>query len=166
MGAAICDASPLIFLAKLDLLELIDEVLGKRIVILRCIADEVCRGSVDEGEIVRLRHFFEDTDITEFSEADYPSQSLSESDRCVLNWAIQHRPDFLVADERLLRRIAREEGIATVGTFGILIETARRNLRTVAEVRASVDDLVSVHGCRISVALYRKIMAELEEIGR
>lgn len=57
MTTILCDASPLIFLAKLDSLDLISQVLGGEVVILRCVADEVCSDSAGEVESLRLRKF-------------------------------------------------------------------------------------------------------------
>jgi hypothetical protein len=41
MMTVVCDASPLIFLAKLDRLGLICGLLGKDAVVLQCVVDEV-----------------------------------------------------------------------------------------------------------------------------
>jgi len=163
MRPLLCDSSPLIFLAKLDALDLIAGVLDGELVVLQCVADEVCADSAGEVERIRLRKLLVRAQVVDFSEADYPSRSLSENDRRVLKWAIQHRPHRLIADERLLRRIAKEEGIHTIGTFGILVAAARDGLRPADEIRAMVKDLVGVHGCRISVALYQRVMGALIE---
>ena len=163
MKTILCDASPLIFLAKLDELSLIAEVLEGEIVILQSIVDEVCCDSAGEIELLRLRRFLNSITVVEFSDSDYPSQSLSENDRSVLNWSIRNRVDWLVADERLLRRIAKEEKIEVIGIFGILIAAARKELRTTAQVRSMIDELVGKHGCRISVSLYQSLIEALNE---
>lgn len=163
MKIVLCDASPLIFLAKLDALDLISEIFCGEVVILKCVAEEVCSKSAGDVERIRLHRLLETAAVIAFEESDYPSRSLSENDRRVLNWAIQNRPDRLVADERLLRRIAREEGIATIGTFGILVAAAKKGIRSREVVRKMVDDLVGKHGCRVSVALYQRVISELEK---
>ncbi|MDF1812383.1 MAG: DUF3368 domain-containing protein [Verrucomicrobiales bacterium] len=162
MKTILCDASPLIFLAKIDQLELIFEVLEGEVSVLQVIVDEICSESANEIELMRLRAFLKSVEIVDFSDSEYPSETLSKNDRSVLNFAIRNQVDWLVADERLLRRIAIENKIAVIGTFGILIGAVRKNLRTADEVQTMVDDLVGKHGCRISIALYQQIIKALE----
>lgn len=164
MITMICDASPLIFLAKIDQLHLIPEVLKGEVVILKVIADEVSFACPDDLERKRLEHFFNRCQITDFIDSSYPSRSLSKNDRSVLNWAIQNKPDWMVADERLLRRLAISEGIEVIGVFGLLIASAKREIHTTKRVRSLVDELISRHNCHISVTLYQRIIEALDQI--
>ena len=111
MKVVVCDASPLVFLAKLDRLSLIPSVLGGSVFVLKCIADEVLSDSAGPQERARLDEFLERVQIVDFEVSRPPSRSLSRSDQAVLVWAIDNRADWLVADERMLRRIAVAEGI-------------------------------------------------------
>jgi hypothetical protein len=58
MKTVLCDASPLIFLAKLDRLALIKDVLGGNICVLRLVVDEVCRSDAPPVELSRLIRFW------------------------------------------------------------------------------------------------------------
>jgi predicted nucleic acid-binding protein len=158
----ICDASPLILLAKINQLDLIHKVLDGEILVLQCIVDEVCSDSAGEVESIRLNRFLETVKIVDFVDSDYPSKSLSTNDRSVLNWSIQNRPEWLVADERLLRRIAREENLKVIGTLGILVAAHQKGLLAKEETKQAVDELVSVHKLRISVTLYQKVIQVLD----
>ena len=162
MKIIVCDASPLIFLAKLNRLDLIREILGGDVFVLRCVVDEVCSDRTGPLETMRLASFFEHARIIDFTSPAYPSSALSASDRSTLAWATANHADWLVADERLLRRIATEEGISVVGFLGLLVEGARRGILSTTEAKTAVDDVVSRHGCRISVALYQQIIARLD----
>ncbi|MEO0413910.1 MAG: hypothetical protein AAF226_03030 [Verrucomicrobiota bacterium] len=162
MKCVICDASPLIFLAKLNELDLVAEVLKCEIIVLQSTVDEILIDRVPEIERIRLEKFLQRVTISNFKEIDYPSKSLSKSDRAVLNWAIQNQPDWLIADERLLRRIAQEEGLRVIGFIGVLFAATQQNIRTKAEVRALINDAVGIHSCHISVELYQRLMAELD----
>jgi predicted nucleic acid-binding protein len=164
MKIIVCDASPLVFLAKLNRLDLIPEILGDDIFVLRCVVDEVCSDRAGPLETVRLASFFEEARIIDFHSPECPSSALSRSDWSTLKWASENHADWLVADERLLRQVAIEEGIQVVGFLGLLMEGARRDLLSPAEARSAVDDAVSRHGCRISVALYQRVIAVLEEL--
>jgi predicted nucleic acid-binding protein len=161
MTVVICDASPLVFLAKLDRLSLISAVLGGDIFVLRCIVDEVLPEGAGPQERARLEEFFEQVQIVDFEAARPPSRSLSRSDQSVLVWAIEHRADWLVADERMLRRIAVAEKIRVVGFLGLVIAAAQRGILSQAQARPAIADAVSKHGCRISIDLYQRLLAEL-----
>ena len=161
MKVIVCDASPLIFLAKLNRLHLISDVLQGRVSVLKCVVDEVSSENAGVTETKRLGAFLDSVEIVDFQAPEWSSKALSQSDQSTLTWAIEHRADWLVADERLLRRVAREEGISTVGFLGILVEAARQELLLPTEAKEAIDESISRHGCRISVDLYRRILSEL-----
>jgi predicted nucleic acid-binding protein len=158
----VCDASPLIFLAKLNRLDLILPLLGPDVVVLQCVAAEVAEPEkAGEIELRRLNAFLKSVRVVDFSESAYPSSRLSASDRQTLTYAVQQRARWLLADERLMRRIATEEGLATIGTLGLLAAAAKNGLVTAKEALADIDSAVSRHGFRISVALYQRFRAEV-----
>lgn len=159
----VSDASPLIILAKLDRLHLLGSLFDAEITVLRCVVDEVLGERAGILERQRLEAFFESSArIIEFTGSDLDSKALSASDQSTLTYCEQNDADWLVADERLLRRIAKGNGIAVIGTMGILLEAVRRNLLSKAEVKRDVQKAVGEHGLRISVSLYQRILEELE----
>jgi predicted nucleic acid-binding protein len=162
MKLIVCDASPLIFLAKLDRLNLIGEVLGHEVFVLQCVVEEVTSAKAGPLESERLRAFFDGVEVVDFEASAYASKALSQADQSTLTWAMENRADWLLADERLLRRIAMEKGMRVVGFLGLLLEAGRRGILTAGEVKAAIDDAVSKHGCRISIALYQRLLLELE----
>lgn len=164
MMTVVCDASPLIFLAKLNRLELITRLLGADVVVLQCVVAEVFAGTHDhDPEQSRLETFFEHVRIVTFEESRFTSGRLSVSDRQTLTYAIRHHAAWLVADERLLRRVARHEGIATIGTLGLLAGAARRGLLSRRAALADLDTAISSHRFRISVALYQKFQGGIRK---
>jgi len=157
----ICDASPLIFLAKLNRLDLIASVLHGEIVVLDCVRRELLTEKIHPLEEERIRRFLETTRNPVFNAVFSPSFSLSSSDQSTLSWAIQNHADWLLADERLLRRIAREQGIAVVSFCGLLVQAAKAGFLSAEEVRADIDTAISRHHFRISIRLYQAILHEL-----
>jgi predicted nucleic acid-binding protein len=164
MKIVVCDASPLVFLAKLDRLSLISSVLGGNVFVLKCVAGEVLSDRAGPQEQARLEEFLEQVQIVDFEVSRPASRSLSRSDQSVLVWAIENRADWLVADERMLRRIAIAERIKVVGFLGLLIAAAQRGILSRPQARLAIDDAVSKHGCRISVDLYQRLLAELKDV--
>ena len=157
MTTVVCDASPLIFLAKLNRLELITRLLGADVVVLQCVVDEVFTGTHDhDPEQSRLEAFLKSVRTVAFAQSRYTSGRLSVSDRQTLTYAIRHHAAWLLADERLLLRVAQNEGIATIGTLGLLAGAARRGLLSRRAALADLDTAISSHRFRISVALYQK----------
>ena len=160
----VCDASPLIFLAKLDALHLIQNLLGPRVIVLRCVADEILSPSAGALERRRLEAFLNTVYIVDFSESGYESRALSQADCRILTYAVRVKASWLVVDERLLRRVAVSEGLRVVGFLGLLIEAARSGAMSAESVRQSVKTAISAHHLRISLQLYQQLIARLEDI--
>lgn len=164
MKTIVCDASPLIFLAKLDRLDLPARVLRGELFVLRCVVDEVLSESAGPVERRRLAGFFDSAEVIDFEVSDEEAGALSHSDRSTLAWAIENQVDWLLADERLLRRVAVQEHLAVIGFLGVLLLSARTRILSVTEVRNDINECVSRHGCRISIALYQRLMSELDAL--
>jgi len=159
----VSDASPLIILAKLDRLHLICRLFDAEITVLRCVVDEVLAERAGILERQGLESFFASSArIVEFTGRDLTSKALSASDQSTLTYCEQTKADWLVADERLMRRIAKGKGIAVIGTLGILVQSVRRNILSKSEAKLDVQKAVGEHGLRIAVALYQRILQELE----
>jgi predicted nucleic acid-binding protein len=154
----ICDASPLIFLAKLAALELIERVIPGRLVVLECVVREVLSERAGPVEVDRLRQWLQGVEVLESEGSLFPSSVLSKSDQSTLAWAVNHGAAWLVCDERLLRRVARQRGMGVIGFCGILVKAVERGHLSPREARAMLDAAVDQHGLRISVALYRRII--------
>ena len=159
----LCDASPLIFLAKLNRLHLIPQLLGPDVVVLQCVVNEVLgTAQVQHPEQQRLAAWLQSVRVVESIDSDYEAGRLSASDRQTLTYAVRQRAAWLVADERLMRRIAVAEGVATIGTLGLLAGAARRGLITRQQALEDLATLVSKHRLRISVLLYQRFLAEFQ----
>ena len=162
MKTIVCDASPLIFLAKLNRLDLVARVLCGELFVLRGVVDEVLSDSAGSVERHRLVAFLESVEVIDFEVPDEQLGALSRSDRSTLAWAIENQVNYLLADERLLRRVAVQENIAVIGFLGLLLRSARQKILSVAEVRNDFNECVAQHSCRISIDLYQRLMSELD----
>jgi|TARA_B110000037_G_scaffold219767_1_gene285636 predicted nucleic acid-binding protein len=120
--------------------------------------------SVGVVERRRLVAFFESVEVIDFEVPDEELGALSQSDRSTLAWAIENQVNWLLADERLLRRVAVQENIAVIGFLGVLLHSARKKILSVAEVRNDINECVSNHRCRISITLYQRLMSELDTL--
>lgn len=159
--SVICDASPLIFLAKVDQLELIAKVMGCPIVVLSCVVREVLSKRAAPLEAHRLRTWLSNVETVDYENSLFATDALSRSDRATLAWAVKNRAECLLADERLLRRFAQEYGIRAIGFCGILIQASQKGYLSRDEALRSVKIAIQEHGLRISVQLYQKILDRL-----
>ncbi len=163
MSVVVCDASPLIILAKLDRLHLITDLLGNDVVVLQCVADEVLGERAGTLERQRLDGFLSTAaTVTAFEDSDIVANALSVSDCYTLTYSIRNAADWLLVDERLMRRVTTEHGIAVMGFLGLLVGAANRGILTRAEAETLVRDAVGQHDLRISVALYQRVLDELQ----
>jgi len=158
----VCDASPLIFLAKLNRLDLITRLLGPEVVVVECVAREVTHiERAGEIERARLEAFLAFATIAPFTGSTFAAGRLSTCDRQTLGYALSQRPDFLLVDERLLRRIADEQGLVAIGTLGLLAAAVNHRHLSAADALHDLDLAVSRRGFRISVALYQRFRQEM-----
>jgi predicted nucleic acid-binding protein len=153
----VCDASPLIFLAKINHLALIETVTRRKAIVLRCVADEVMSNRASPLELDRLRRWFHGVEVVAFTGSLFPSQALSRSDQSCLAWAVENRAEWLLADERLLRRFAREQGLQVIGFCGLLLKAVEAKHLSREAARSAIDSAIRDHGFRISIELYQAI---------
>lgn len=158
----VCDASPLIFLAKLNQLGLVERVTGRGAVVLRCVVDEVLSKRAMPLEAERLREWLSTVEVVDHMGSLFPTDALSRSDQSSLAWSVENHAEWLLADERLLRRFARERGIQVIGFCGLLLQAVSRGEMPAKEVRALIDTAIREHGFRISIELYQHIVDRLE----
>lgn len=157
----VCDASPLIFLAKLNQLALIERVTRRSPVVLRCVVDEVLSKRAMPLEAERLREWLSTVRVVDYTGSLFPTDALSRSDQSSLAWSVENHAEWLLADERLLRRFAREQGIQAIGFCGLLLQAAIMGALSTREARAAIDTAIREHGFRISIELYQDIVKRL-----
>lgn len=159
----VCDASPLIFLAKLNRLDLIERITGARAVVLQCVVHELISAQAAPVEAGRLRDWLSTVETVDYAGSLIASQSLSVSDRTSLAWALEHRADWFLVDERLLRRFAKESGIRVIGFCGLLLRAVEHDVLKKTEVQTLLDTSIREHGFRISIELYQHIQHRLKK---
>ena len=159
----LCDASPLIFLAKLTRLDLIARVTEARPLVLQVVVDEIlhARAAPLEGE--RLRAWLDGVDVVVSKGSLFESSALSLSDRASLAYAFQKQVDWFLVDERLLRRFAKERGIRVIGFCGLLLRAFEKGILNRSEAQALLDRSIREHGLRISIELYQGIRERLAD---
>ena len=162
---AVADASPLIFLCKVRRLALVPGVL-REILVPDAIRDEVLAPPLDPAEATELQRFLSGVRIETVQNPRRFAAGMSRADNAAVTLAVRMKADVLLADDRIIRRIATVEGIRALGTLGVLLQAMRRGLLNGQEVRSIVDALIGSHSFRIGVELYAAVLREIDTPSR
>ncbi|WP_415382907.1 DUF3368 domain-containing protein [Halosimplex sp. TS25] len=164
------DATPLIYLAKVDRLGLVDDVDG-RCVLPDPVHAEVVETGIEEGypDARRIEAAVEADVLDVVSVADTPLRSrirenpkLSEADAAVLACA-DARDGVAVMDETYGRDVASTEGIATRGTAYLVLSLVADSVISAGEARSAIDAMVE-EGWYCAPDTYAKILSKLESM--
>jgi len=159
----ISDATPLISLAKVDMLD----VLGKfynEVLIPQAVSNEICRNPMflDEAKMIENCAFIRVITVSNEQSVKIlraAGLDLGESEAIVLADSL---PDsLLLMDERKGRQIAQSMGIKITGTLGILLQA--KKLGVVEQIKPLLDTLITSN-IRISESLYHLILEQADEL--
>lgn len=164
------DATPLIYLAKVDRLDLV-AALEQRAVVPELVHQEVVETGLDEGypDARRIEQAIENgllevasVEQTALVERLRENQNLSDADVAVLACAAAH-DGIAVMDEAYGRDVADVEGITTRGTAYLVLSLAKTGTIGVDEARSTIDSMVE-EGWYCSPNVYAKIVQKLESL--
>lgn len=159
----VADASPLVFLGKIRQLDLLEELFGSPILVPALVWEEVLGPSAPLDEQRALERFLHHARIEETGPEEASVPGLSRADRAALALAKKRDADLLLADDRLLRRIAEIEGVRPLGTLGVLLQASRKRLIPRVAAEGLVLELIREHGFRISIEVFAAVQQELDE---
>lgn len=164
------DATPLIYLATVDRLELVERP-TEDCVVPRAVYGEVVTAGVEAGhpDARRVERAVErgvlsvsTVDDTELAERLRRNPNLSEADVDVLALATAEG-GVAVMDDAYGRAVADTEGIETRGTVFLLVSAVRDGQLEAAEAKAVVDEMIDA-GWYCSPDLYTRIVRTLESL--
>jgi predicted nucleic acid-binding protein len=153
----VADSSPLIYLSRVGVLDLLAVVYGD-IVVPRAVWDEVVqrRPSAPGVDTVRQASWIR-IDETELPQVDL---QLDPGETAAILLAEKIHADVLLIDERVGRKVAASRGIAVRGTLGVLIQA--HQMGALPALRPVLDALVA-EGFRIAPALIREALSRVGE---
>ena len=162
------NASPLIYLAKLEKLDLL-RILFKKIIIPKEVYEEVIiKGK--EGrffDATRVERAIKDGWIIVKStrierEIEEFAPEIERGEIALISLAKKKKPDLILIDDASARTIAESFGFNVKGTLYVLLKAYKKRLLTKKEVKEIVNKLIFV-GFRISQELYINLLGELEK---
>lgn len=150
----IADAAPLIFLAKINQLPLLTELFKPEILVPLVVRNEVLGPDVPPDEERSLTRFISGYKLLKLRKPTNFAKALSFADNCILTLAIRERTDFVLSDDRLLRKTAVIEGPRVIGTIGVLLRATKASILTPEKSIMLLDELVEEHNFRVAIKVY------------
>lgn len=166
---AVANASPLIYLAKVDALYLLYSLYGEIIIPKEVYKEAVVRG-LEKGfeDAAKVEEAVRKGKLT-IKEAPASivenilnvASGLDRGEAEVLALALHIGRCHVIVDDKLARQVARSLGLKPHGTLYLIASAARRQIIPVDEALKLLDDLVQ-SGFRISAKLYLNARRTLE----
>lgn len=166
---AIVNSSPLIYLGKLGLLDLLQRLFDQ-VLTVDTVKKEVLDVAAPEYAI--LKDAF--TDWLIISEApksplkdrlDEMGLHQGEIDALLLAYHTKRKTDsVIVIDDLAARDVARTLGLRATGTVGIILSATKRGILSKEDSQTKIRFLVEETSFHMSTALYSRVISELEKL--
>jgi len=154
----VSNASPLIFLAKIDELELLEDY---EIIIAKEVHEEILKGGkVGREDAHKIENLIKNNQIKigEISiYNDLEKQNLGAGEKATISLAIKKKINLILLDERKARRIAKFYNLNPKGTIGILLDALKKNAITKKEFKELIQKLLK-EGYRINEDLVIEVL--------
>jgi predicted nucleic acid-binding protein len=157
----VADTSPLIFLARLRRLELIRELFPGELLVPTAVREEILAPPQPPDEEHLLRAFLQDCLVVRVTNPRAFATGMSDADNAALTLAVRKHADLLLADDGLVRRMAKIENVRPMGTLGVLLAAMKQGLLAPPATRQTVQALVRSHGFRISIDVFEAVLSEV-----
>ena len=153
----VADASPLIYLSRVAVLDVLPTLYGT-VVVPQAVWDEAVERRTGTAGTTALRH------APWLRVVDNPSTDidlgLDAGETAAILVAESLHADLVLIDERVGRKVAHERGLNVRGTLGILVQA--RKAGKLSALKPVLDALVA-QGFRIAPALVREALADVGE---
>ena len=129
MHTVVSDTGPLIALAKVDRLYLLEHMFGEVLIPTAVYRELLAKPGVEAGYLDRAyRDFLKVVPVSQISpEVDFVTLRLDQGEREAVALAYEHRA-LLILDERLGRLAARRLELRVTGVVGVLIQAKSSGL--------------------------------------
>lgn len=156
----ICDASPLILLAKIEALDLLP-LAAPRLLIPRAVWNEVVIQRTMRPEVEQIRQRFADA-VVEADQALAAAYALQvdSGEAEALALAAQHPQGVLLMDDARGRRLALASGFRVFGTLGLIVRAKRSG--QISEASPYLNRLKQ-HGLFVTPALIAQVLKACAE---
>lgn len=158
----VSNSSPLIFLAKIDKLDLLK---NHKISIPKQVYEEVIKGGELGREDAHKIEQLVEKNIVKVEETEtskeLEKQNIGKGEKAAISLAINKKINLVLLDERKARRIAKFYKLKARGTLGILSEAYKNKKINSKEFKDLIQKLIK-EGYRISEDLLFQLLKEIE----
>lgn len=163
----IVNSSPLIYLGKLGLLDLLNKFFPK-VITVQTVKEEV----LDEAspEYPALQNAFSDwlavsDDVETSLSVNLKEMGLHQGEVDVISLALrqkeEHNNVVVIIDDLAAREVVRALGMQLTGTVGVILRASTQGILSNKESIAKINFLVESTSFRISPSLYSRVISEL-----
>ena len=157
---AVVNSSPLIFLAKINRLDLLNKLFDEVIIPKAVYEEAVLNGKRDKTEIIKNLNWIKVEEVKNRRLINFLMNFIDYGESEVIAYAVENNIDLVVLDDKDARKIAREFDLKVIGTLGILIISKKKGY--INELKPIIEKLVD-NNFRISKKLLRRILEEVNE---
>lgn len=157
----VSNASPLIFLAKIERMDLLN---GYEVTIPKQVYEEINKGIESKDDAQKIKTLVERS-IIKVEEIEIIKEleqhNLGKGEKAAISLAINKKVGLVLLDERKARRTAKFHNLKPIGTICILIEAWKNNKLNKKELKELIKKLIG-KGYRINEALIISLLNEIE----
>jgi len=158
----VCNASPLINLARIGKLGLLRELYGQIIIPEAVWHEVVVEGSGQPGsEEVKVADWIKTQAAVNRNLKRALQQELDAGESEAIVLALETGADLLLMDERIGREVAMHFGLRCMGLIGVLIDAKHKGF--INEIKPHMDSLLKIAGFRISSELHLRVLKDEKE---
>lgn len=157
------NASPLIFLAKIERLDLLNMY---HVILPKQAFEEIKKGTEMGKEDAQKIETLIDKKIIEMEEIDINKEidkhNIGKGEKAAISLAIKNKMGIVLLDERKARRIAKFYKLKPKGTIGVLAEAYKNSKINKKEFKELIEKLIK-EGYRIKETLILRLLDEINK---
>jgi len=169
---AVINASPLIYLSKLGVIEILPQ-LFTRIITTTTVKQEVL-SEKKAPEYTILKELFESwLEVVSVEEKIIEKLAVlqihrGEAEVIALGRELltKEKTTVVIIDDLLAREIAISLGLTVTGTIGVLLKALKEKIITKKKTQALLEQLITKTTFRLTAKIYAKILREIERLGK
>ena len=158
----VSDASPIINIACIDKLNLLNQLYGELYIPEAVWNEVVVQGKGQPGaDEIESAKWIKVQSVNDTSLVHALEQELDQGESEAIVLSLEIQAELLLMDERIGREVARHLGLHFSGLIGILIESKSKGL--ISAIKPNLDALRNIAGFHISNALNARVLKDAGE---
>jgi len=158
----VVNSTPLIALSLINQLELLNQLFDE-VIIPAAVYQEVAISGTSKPGAIELNNasWIQVQSVTPVSNIEPLLLGLDRGELEVILLAISIKPNWVIIDEKLARRVAKVMGLSVKGTVGILLAGFHAGYMSKQETLDSLQQLIE-HGIRLNSQIISWVKSELD----